>query len=169
MMKFFMIFFMLFVINTDTQVIKLPQYYKGQGVIFDKGTLYIAKDEDYLEPVQINIKNAIEVEELFLKQYYYRQIYFDKKFNQPLTSNKYHEPKYVKNKFRRYNRQYYGYLNKDHDTIVFLGLLNFKNKKIVKEYFYLWKEELIFGSGDIIYENRKLFWINISKDSIILK
>ena len=85
------------------------------------------------------------------------------------TPFKYKKSENVQKKFNKFNRQYISYINKENDTILYIGLLNFSNKKKAKLHFEEWKEYIYGGVGDFYYENQKFFVVNLSKKKFIYK
>lgn len=52
------------------------------------------------------------------------------------------------NHFKKFNRQYSGYIDKNGDTIIVVCFIDFSNKKKAKEFFSNWKYQNIYlGSG----------------------
>lgn len=74
----------------------------------------------------------------------------------------------IKNKYKFYNRQYVGYKNDKGDTIVFVYLMNFRNKRKANLHFNNWKEDVYIGFGEFYENNTDSFYINLDK-KIILK
>ncbi len=73
----------------------------------------------------------------------------------------------AKKLYRRYNRQYAGFINEAGDKLVYMRLINFKSPKQSKKYFENWKEEIVVGFGDFYEENTRVFVINIDRNEII--
>ena len=86
-----------------------------------------------------------------------------------VIKSKYKNPKNVINKYYKYNRQYAGFINKYNDTIVYVGLLNFENKRKANNYFEGWKENIFFGFDGFYEKNQENFLINLSKKEFVYK
>lgn len=151
------------------KVITLKDYYCGEGVIFDDKTVFQFKKLGYKNPYIPKIEDIMIGEEFLFNNYYDYEIKMLDYFNLDKSNinSKYKNPEKVKKKFKKYNRQYVASLNKENDTILYIGLLNFSNKKKAKIHFEEWKEYIYGGVGDFYYENQKSYIINLSKKEFI--
>ena len=78
-----------------------------------------------------NIEDVKRGEDFLFSHYYEHETKIRAHFGLDIASVnvKYKKPENVKKKFKKYNRQYVGYINTEKDTILHLSLLNFSNKK----------------------------------------
>jgi len=152
------------------QLISLKEYYSGKGVIFDKNYKYPFIESDYKEPFTPTLKQIKQAEDLLFSDYYeYRTKVLDSFKSNYKLNTKLKEPKKVKNKFFKYYRQYAGYTNNSNDSIIYIGLFNFSNKKKASEYFEGWDKILFLGSGRYYEDNQDCYLINITQKKIIFK
>lgn len=152
--------------SQTNRFIKFP-WAKMQNIIFSSNYSppFLIKDfECSITPSNEQIQMA---EKIFLKQYNLSRINFVNNYN--ISHNeRINSPKiipYPRKAFKEYLRQYIGYVNERKDTIIVIGLFNFKNKRKIKEYFPNWQNEFIVGFGDF-YEkpcNVDYFSVNLTK------
>ena len=167
------LFILLFIINLSysQKTILLTNHYCGEGIVFNDNVKYPFQEKDYAEFYYPNIDDIKNAENILFKNYYNHKIeilnYFKLKDEKINPKNK--NPNNVKKKFLKYNRQYIGYLNNRNEIIVYIGLLNFSNKKKAIKYFENWKENIIAGSGGFYNKNQEYFVINLTKKSIVKK
>ena len=168
-MKYFITFISLIILNQKT--ITLKEYYCGEGVIFDETITYPFKEEDRLKFYMPDIKDIKKGEEFIFNNFYEYEISILNHFklDNSIIKTKYKKPENVKKKFYKYNRQYISYINTKNDTILYIGLLNFSNKKKANLNFDGWKNNIFIGAGDYYYENQKFYIINLSKKKFIYK
>lgn len=158
-----------------SKMIELPKFYKGEGVIFNKSAPYPFKKSDYKKPYTPTIEDVKKAENFLFENYYDYELkvltYFkyDKSLIQKLLKSKYKEPKKVKKKFCKYNRQYAGYINYSNDTIIYIGLLNFSRIKKAEQRFTGWKDELLMGFGDFYEKNQAFYNINMNKKDFVYR
>lgn len=173
-MKYLMIFVFLF-FTQSPKMVQLKEFYDGTGVIFDKTAKYPFTEPDYAVPYTPTIEDVKKVENFLLQNYYeywvnfYRAFDYDDRLINKLLKSKYKNPENVKKKYKKYNRQYIGYINSSNDTIIYIGLLNFRNKRKAEYYFEGWREQIIFGFGDFYQENQRNYRFNISKKEFVYK
>jgi hypothetical protein len=170
MKVFFIILFCGMLSIQQPQVIKLREFYRGEGVIFDKHTNYPFEEPDYKAGYTPTIDDIIETEAFYCRNYYdYWAVFLDAfgKSRSKLDI-RYKSSSYVTNKYFKYNRQYIGYINKANDTIVVMVLLNFSSKKNAIERFDGWKERVILGFGEFYERNQNIFNYNLSQKRYIL-
>ena len=152
-------------------IIHLENYYSGEGVIFDKTVHYPFVEPTYSKPYKPNIED-IKFSEKFISEHYYEyktNVLDSFHLDKSVIKLKYKQPKNVINKYYKYNRQYAGFINKNNDTIVYVGLLNFENKKKANNYFEGWKENIFFGFDGFYEKNQENFLINLSKKEFVYK
>jgi hypothetical protein len=77
-----------------------------------------------------------------------------------------YEPRKLKKKFCRYNRQYVGYQNQASDTIIRVHLLNFNNIKRAKENFFGWQHTYVIGFGSYYESNMVTMIVNLTKKEV---
>lgn len=161
----------LLLITQCPQIIMMKDYYSGEGVIFDKTTHYPFEMIDYKEPYTPTILDIKKAEDILFKDYYTYRVNILSYFKQDVktVNQKFKNPDKVKKYFWKYNRQYLGYVNTSNDTVIYIGLLNFKNKKKAQENFKGWKQKILFGVGDYYYENQIMIEINLTKKDFIYK
>lgn len=167
----FSLIFLFFFTQEKPEIIKLPKYYNGEGIIFTKyhnnSSLSFSEKQTAFKP---NLNQIIRAEEIFINNYpYYRKVIseqykltgkFDIESNKPLKIKKY---------FKKYNRQYSGYVDSENDSIIFVGMLNFKDLKNADFHFETWKEQIIFGSGKFYEKNHRFYYINLKKSNFLIK
>jgi hypothetical protein len=156
----------LFIFLTLPVVIKL-EYYKGEGVIFPKEFKnYTANEtEDRFTPT---INQVIRAEKIMHSNYYNFKIkLFDSLKVSSKIDVKNSNPKTFIKHFKKFNRQYTGYCNEKKDSIIYIGLLNFENKKRIKPYFNNWKNEIFVCSGTFCLKNFRLCKVNLTTSKII--
>jgi len=153
------------------QVITLKKYYNGQGVIFDETAHYPWIERDYVKPYKPSIEDIKKAEKFLSENYYsYEQNILDSfQITKHKISLEFKNPKNVIKKFQKYNRQYAGFINSSKDTIIYIGLLNFANKKKAEEYFDGWKEIIMLGSDGFYDKNQDSFLINQTKTSFVYR
>ena len=153
------------------QKIELEEFYSGEGVIFDKSVKYPFGELDYEEPLTPSIKSIKEAESIFSEKYYdYKSALIEvygieaSKINEDLKT-----PENVIEKFYNYNRQYIAYQNLSKDTIITIGLLNFKNKRKANKYFKDSETTIQYGFHGFYEKNQEWISINISRNQIRFK
>jgi len=142
---------------TDTiTIIKLPEYYKGHGIIFsDK---YIPPVKKIQSSKRFNpIKEEIQQAEKILITNYNKSLR-----NNPHRCYNCTPTKNVKKKFKYWNRQYLGYVDANGHRIIWIKLLKFRSKRKEKKYFANWKNGFVFGFGDFYEKNTDSFSVNIT-------
>jgi glutamate synthase domain-containing protein 1 len=167
-MKYIILALILF---QTPKVITLKEYYCGEAVIFDEKTKYPFSELDYNKSYIPTIEDLKKGEIFLFENYYDYEINVLEHFKLDKSSikSKYRNAGNVQKKFKKYNRQYVSYINKDNDTILYIGLLNFSNKTKANKYFEGWKQYIYGGAGDFYYENQKFYVINLSKKKFIYK
>lgn len=157
--------YLLIFISPPT-IIKLNEYYCGEGVIFPsefKNTSLSNFDVPFT-PTLDQIKRA---EGIMHHNYFnFQKQIFDSLSIQSELDIKDKNPKSSIKYFRNYNRQYSGYCNESKDSLIYIGLLNFSNDKKAKLYFETWKDEIIFGSGNYYEKNFRFCKINLTRGKI---
>lgn len=175
-MKKFLLIILIFQLSflslKSQEIIQLKNYYKGFGVIFDETFFNKSSftDRNYLTFYRPELNYIIEAEKLIQTDYYRYKVDLNNYFGYKdiKTNPKLKKSNYIKRKFNKYYRQYYGYIDKKNDTIIVIQLLNFRHKKKSEKLFKQWDSKPIFGSGDWFYKNQYLLFINLSKDFILL-
>lgn len=167
-MKFFLSILMLFTFTNSVTIITLPDFYCGKGAIFDKTAHYPFKNSDYLKAITPTVEQIKRSETILFNNYYNYEINLCKKFNSDTTfiKTKYRKPNKVKKRFRKYYRQYAGFINTEKDTIIFIRLMNFSNKKRAKENFSNWDKFISSGSGGWYLNNEERFFIDLTKKQL---
>ena len=168
---FFSLILFLFVTQEKPEVIKLSKFYQGEGVIFTKyqnnPSLSFSEKQKVFKP---NLNQIIRAEEIFIKNYHnYRKMVSEQyKLTGKIdvASNK---PSEIKRYFEKYNRQYSGYVDSENDSIIYVSMLNFKDRKNASLYFETWKEQIIFGSGKFYEKNHRFYYINLKTANFLIK
>lgn len=175
-MKSCMIFTFVFLLSLWSQaqnVIRLPSFYNGCGIIFaEKSKVNVHLDlGDFFEP---SIGEVEKSEQILFENL---RIHMEEKFSiirekYPLTNNEIKEWQKTidkvdtKQQYRKFNRQYAGFINEKDEKLIYVRLLNFSKPKQANKYFGNWKEEIIVGFGDFYEENTRVFVINIDRNEI---
>lgn len=160
------VFFILIIsIIQNTEIVKLKDYFSGEGVIFNKNVKYPFVETDYLSSYTPKIEDIVKAENFLMNNYYeYETNVLDSfKLDKIKINVKYKNPRLVRKKFYKYNRQYIGFINKSNDTIIHVILLNFSNKNKANENFSGWRENIVFGFGEFYEMNQKNYRFNLSK------
>lgn len=172
MKKIYLIFFSTAIFAQTPQVITLKDYYKGEGVIFDKYAHYPFEEPNYKMGYTPTIEDIKKAESYMFANYYDYEVPALNRLHQSSLikklSQKLENASYVKKRYYKYNRQYAGYVTKSNDTIIYIGLLNFANLKAANDYFEGWKKIIMLGTGGFYYENQRTFDYNLSKDEYII-
>jgi len=153
------------------RIITLEDYYSGKGVIFDEKANYPFRDQDYEKSITPTIDNIKLAEDILFDKYYIHRVNVFKRFEarESLIPQKYRKAKNVKKKFNKYYRQYAGFVNKSNDTIIYIGLFDFSNKKKAQKYFEGWDQAVSIGFDGFYLNHQEYYEINISKNEIIDK
>src|SRR5690606_1195587 len=121
-------------------------------------------------PYSPTIRDVKNAERIFMEGYFrYQQKILDTFQSNYKLKHALKKPKVVKRKFKNYNRQYAGYVDTSNDTIIYIGLFNFKNKTKAEQYFSQWKKVIFLGSEGFYSKNQEHVQINISKRDFIFK
>lgn len=159
----------------DPKLVRLPEYYEGEGVIFTKNDNYPFRDMDYKEGYTPTIEDIRKAELFLFNNFYTYEVNVLKHFKykdeqiDKIIKPKFKNPKKVIKKFCKYNRQYAGYINKSNDTVLYIGLFNFSKKKKAEEKFFNWKNKIFLGSGDYYQKNQEFYTINLSRGEFVYK
>ncbi|MBS3992966.1 MAG: hypothetical protein KGZ87_04540 [Bacteroidetes bacterium] len=167
-MKYSLLLFFIVSYSQTPEIITLPEFYCGKGVIFDKSDHIPLDGYYYLKQFTPSIEQIKRSEKIMYQDYYTFYVRLFEKNGQNISSinKKYKLPKKVKNKFKKYYRQYAGYINKDRDTIVFIRLMNFSNQKQANKHFRSWDKFIDFGFGDWYEKNQTYRSINLNQNKI---
>ncbi len=135
-----------------------PNLYSGESVVFT---------QEYNPPLVLNNSKGLftpsiaEIEQA-------EKILFNRYNKDLILDSLYTHIKNVQKKYKRYNRQYLGYLDDSGDKIILINLLNFRKKKIAKEKFKGWNEEYIIGFGEYYEKNSVRYDVNLARGSLKL-
>lgn len=143
----------------EPQRIQLPEYYKGEGIIFPESyshSITLQHVKERMTPTKDQVKQA---EQIFIEKYNSTM------GNDPRVLG-FKPVEDVKNKFREYNRQYLGYIDQNGDKVILIQLLNFENRRKAKKNFPNWQNEFITGFGDFYERNVTIFTVNISDKTL---
>lgn len=135
--------------------IVIKDKYCGQGVIFPL---------DYKLPFVIDEGSKTftpSMDDIILAEDFLLNNKIDVKYNAGLTGV--FNPKGIKGRFNKYNRQYVGYKNISSDKIIIIHLLNFKKKKKAEKMFSNWEREYVIGLGGFYEENTVTFSVNLTQ------
>jgi len=69
--------------------------------------------------------------------------------------------------FANYKRQYFGYVNDKGQRVVYINLLNFKNKEDVNKYLTNWKHKFIVGYDGFFEHSMAQFSYNLATREIV--
>ena len=159
------IFCILICLSTTT-IIKL-NYYCGEGVIFSKEHRNTSLSYSDI-PFTPSLNQVKRAEKIMHENYYDFQVkWFDSLNVQSKLDVINNKPATFIKHFRKYNRQYTGYCDESKDSIIYIGLLNFSNKKKSELYFSSWKEMIVFGAGEFYEKNFRFCKINLTKEKIV--
>lgn len=130
--------------NIVSNIIYLPDYYKGNGVLFNTSS-----DLPILLPEGIiNYKPSINE----LK-------FAEKILLDSLPENNFLDKQYI-NKLWKFGRQYFGYIE-NNDRIIIIQTLDFPSKRKTKLYFGNWMKEYVVGVGDFYEKRTRRYKVNI--------
>lgn len=171
---FFLFVFVGSFCSQAQNLVRLPAFYNGIGVIFSEedrvdlqlnlGGFYEPSVEDVEKSEEIlygNLLNYMEDKFSAIREKY------------PLTQDEVNEWKKAieetdtKRQYRNFNRQYVGFINGEGEKLIYLRLLNFSKSKQANKYFENWKDEIILGFGDFYEENTRVFVINLNQNQIL--
>lgn len=140
---FIPLFFISLNINGQ-QLIGEKKIYNGKGVIFDSLATIHATFGNYqyrYTPKLDDIRLAEEILSTTLDDY--------------------------KNQFKKYNRQYLGFVNEKNEKIILVNLLYFKmSKRKINNRYGNWKKEFVVGFGDFFDKYRAIYRVNLSTKSL---
>lgn len=170
-MKYIALTLLFSLLVQPPKIITLNGYYSGKGVIFDKTSNYPFITTDYKKPYTPTIKDITNAENILFDKYYSHRISLLERFgiDKKEIKKKYKSPNKVKKKFYKHYRQYVGYINKNKDTIIYVGLFNFYCKKRAKKYFEGWDKVVFLGSGKYYERNQESYLINLTSKKIVDK
>lgn len=133
-------------------IVSLKTYYDGQGVIFTKNT-HLGGRKDGDKQINLTLSEVINAETIL-------DSVTDIKFMQDsLILNK------IKEKRRKWYRQYWGIQNENGEKIVKLIILNFTDPKL-PTYFPGWYEGELISTGDYFAQNTRAYRINLTTRSL---
>ncbi len=142
-------------------------YYKGEGVIFPKEY----RNYNLGSPMPTytpTINQVIRAEKIMHENYQnFKVKLFDSIYKNPKFDLKDNYPETFIKHFRNHNRQYSGYINENKDSIIFIGLLNFKNKNRIKTTFDNWKEEIFLCNGTFCKKNYRKCKVNLTTGKVV--
>lgn len=163
------IFLLIFnLVNIQQSEFELKEFYNAKGILINdyENWPFLFANNKFSTKFRVNISEAIEAEKYIQTNYYIYKRNELNHFKSDYDINSFKNPMNVKKKFKNYNRQYSGFRDQNNDTIIYVGMLNFKNKKKANDYFGAWKESLILGNGDWYYSNQEYFLYNLSKQKL---
>lgn len=140
MVIFFSIFFYSNVLLSQKKI-SLPKYFEGDGVIFDQEQakkFNIYQIDTFITPTLDQIE-SFESTLRFLNR--------------------------SSSALKKYNRQYIGFIRNNSEYLM-IYLMNFKNKRLAKEYFNNYEKEVILGLGEFYERNAILYKFNIQDKTI---
>lgn len=174
MYKLLTLFLLLFInillfAQNDTNNIIIENYkIKNIGKLFKKAVIlnnsydnvkhlyFFYGIDSIIEPYTPTIYDIRNAELIFYKKYNINYLNSNHIDYYEITVN-------VRKKYINYYRQYIGMITMNNEKIIFVQLLNFKNKFKAKKYFKNWDKELILGTGNFYEKNCDWYLINISK------
>ncbi len=153
--------YLIYPYKSDKSIVSIHSLYSGYGKIFNDiftdVKYYGPPPKDFSKNIELNQNMILESEKILFKDInnFYTKIPGEKiYFENPKKYYKY------------YYRQYTGYLNIEGDTIIYINLLNFRNKIKAKKYFYDWKSYFNNGMGYFYEDNRITYTINLNNQII---
>ncbi len=126
------------------------------GVIFSKDVKYTVLDYDFDKRYTPTIDDIIKAELIFYKKYNLYAMQNKWIYYYEIVPN-------VRKKFKRWNRQYIGYINKKGEKIIIMHLLNFNIKIIANKRFANWEKKIVIGTGRYYGRNMDIYYINIDR------
>ena len=163
--KFILIGLIFSSLNLHSQIVNLKDFYVGEGVIINdyEEFPFLFAGNKFKEKITININDAIEAEKFIMENFYEHRMRLLNHFGSNHNIKKLKDSKMVKRRFKHYNRQYAGYIDKQNDTIIYVGMLNFSNARKANHKFNGWNNQLLLGTGDWYYSNQDSFIYNKTK------
>lgn len=157
-------------LNQSSQIITLKEYYCGKGVIFNKEYEYPFKDSKYRQAFTPTLSQIKRAEDIFYLSYYeHRKKILDSFKSNYKISKRFKISKNVKRNYKKYYRQYSGYIDITTDSIIHISLFNFSDEKKASQYFEKWDSKMLLGSGKYYEENQEFYLVNISKEKLVIK
>jgi len=150
-------------INNDSSLIRIKGLYScGYGKIFD--TTYVWDDllDSYKSSSNLTTEEIIEAEEIMINNY---NEVLEKDLRFDYINPKVKDPK---RHLKYYYRQYVGYINDEGEKMIFIHLLNFRNKKKAEKYFSGWKNDIKIGVGSFYDKNQKFFIVNLENKTLTI-
>jgi hypothetical protein len=71
-----------------------------------------------------------------------------------------------KNRLKKYQRQYVGYIDNQRDSLILIQFLKTKSQTKMNKYYYNWKNEYIVGFGNFYENNTRRYIVNINNGLI---
>ena len=126
------------------EIIELPKYAKDCAVVFDSSYSVNFRLE-FKERFTPRNDQLIEAERIIKMKYDSLKLGFSY------------------NKLFKYTRQYLGFIDDLGDQYITVHFLKIRNKKMEKQYFQNWKEEMILGFGEFSENNLLILNVNLDK------
>lgn len=156
-------------------VIELPNFYRGEGVIFDDRVDLRIEIDSMLRRFTPLLEDIEQAEDVLANQYInlYKRYYEKLKRDYSLSQAELKDWEIAidslsrnQHKLRYYNRQYAGYIDLNGDRRIIIKLLNFKSKKKAEKNFSNWKSDYIIGFGHFYESNMFSVDVNLGKNHL---
>ena len=155
MKKYHLFFFLLFTTGIlYSQEFLTYEYvnqelFSGESIVFTENYMPPIELNNYYKSFTISEREILDIESILIQQYH-----------EDLADSgiAWYDPnENIKKKFRCYNRQYLGYIDKNGSKKVIINLLNFNYRKRANKKFKGWKEFFFFGHGKYYEKNTIIF------------
>ena len=152
----------------DSSIIQMKSYYRGFGKVFYKeedvkkdffGNAYPKPfSPTYQADFELGENDIVKAEKLLLNKYFSARI-------DGHTKNDFNK---AKKQLKSYYRQYFGYISKNNEIIIYIKLLNFRKKKSANKYFSKWDQVFFSGFGRYYEQNAESYIINLTTENVSL-
>lgn len=146
----------------DSSIVKLKDYYKGYGKIFNKSYDIASTLDDYKCSFTPTINQIVQAEKMLISGY--NKVHEDdaRFTNSDLTV------KNPRKHLNHYYRQYIGLINNENQKVILIHLMNFKNGRKARKFFRDWDKRFSIGVGDFYDKNQKTFELNLDTENLII-
>ena len=117
-------------------------------------------------PNGFTITNLDEKEVLIAEKIFYANYHDDLDKENIAWYNSNENPQ---KKYKKYKRQYIGFIDALGNKVVLIQFLNFNKKRKARTYFDKWKEDFIIGFGDFYEKNTVRFLVNLNLKKVELR
>lgn len=128
--------------NQLSRIIKIDSLFKYYGTIFDSSYTPSIEIHNIKQRFTPNVTDIITAERIFREQYNYTNQTTESKKGARIVNN-------VNKYFRKFNRQYIGYVDNENSRNIIIHLFDFSKKRIVRKYVGdSWKKSLVIVLAD---------------------